>query len=106
MMIFQQYLPVFNITIKQGQVENAIIAFGGMAAIPKRASLCERTLIGKKWDQDTLDQAVSALSQDFAPIDDFRATKEYRMLTAQNLLRRYFIEIDSPEVETRVTAYV
>ncbi|OMH39799.1 xanthine dehydrogenase small subunit [Motiliproteus sp. MSK22-1] len=99
-------LACFNITIKQGQVKDAIIAFGGMAAIPKRANLCEQALIGKEWNQKTLEQAVAALKEDFAPIDDFRATKEYRMLTAQNLLRRYFIEIESPEVETRVTAYV
>ncbi len=99
-------LGCFNVSIEQGLVKDAAIAFGGMAAIPKRASHCEQTLIGHPWNQATIDHAVQALTRDFAPIDDFRASKEYRMLTAQNLLRRYFIEIESPEVETRVTAYV
>ena len=47
-----------------------------------------------------------ALAEDFTPLSDFRASREYRLLTAQNLLRRYFIEQQTPHIETRVTAYV
>ncbi|REG86544.1 xanthine dehydrogenase small subunit [Marinomonas pollencensis] len=97
-----------NIEISAGTVSTVRIAFGGMAAIPKRASHCEQALIGQDWTQDTLEAACAALAQDFTPLSDFRASKEYRLLVAQNLLRKYFIETTSnPDyLNTRVTAHV
>ncbi|MBR9883153.1 MAG: xanthine dehydrogenase small subunit [Oceanospirillales bacterium] len=99
-------LGCFNLVIRDGRVQSARIAFGGMAAIPKRASQCEQALTGAEWNRDTIEKAKAALAQDFSPISDFRASREYRQLTAVNLLTRYFVELESPEVETRVTAYV
>ncbi|KJK05562.1 xanthine dehydrogenase small subunit [Pseudomonas tussilaginis] len=96
----------FNLRIENGVVEAARIAFGGMAAIPKRAHACEATLIGKAWNQASIERACLALAEDFTPLSDFRASKEYRLLSAQNLLRKYFIELQTPHIETRVTAYV
>lgn len=95
----------FNLSIEGGVVRDACIAFGGMAAIPKRASACEAALLGSAWNQDAIERACAALAEDFTPLSDFRASKEYRLLTAQNLLRKFFLEQQSPEVETRVTAY-
>lgn len=95
----------FNLTIVDGVVAEARIAFGGMAAIPKRACACEAALIGSAWYPGVIERACDALSEDFTPLSDFRASKEYRLLTAQNLLRKFFLEQQSPEVETRVTAY-
>lgn len=89
-----------------GAVSDARIAFGGMAAIPKRAAACEQALVGSVWNDATLEQACTALAQDFTPLSDFRASREYRLSTAQNLLRKYFLEVQSSTIETRVTAYV
>nr|WP_178124934.1 MULTISPECIES: xanthine dehydrogenase small subunit [unclassified Pseudomonas] len=96
----------FNLRIENGMVSDARIAFGGMAAIPKRAKSCEAALVGAPWNQATVERACAALAQDFTPLSDFRASKEYRLLSAQNLLRKYFIELHTPHIETRVTAYV
>ncbi|MGF0338099.1 xanthine dehydrogenase small subunit [Ectopseudomonas toyotomiensis] len=95
----------FNLTIVDGVVTEARIAFGGMAAIPKRASACEAALVGSAWYPGVIERACEALGEDFTPLSDFRASKEYRLLTAQNLLRKFFLEQQSPEIETRVTAY-
>ena len=95
----------FSLTIVDGVVTEARIAFGGMAAIPKRASACEAALVGSAWYPGVIERACNALGEDFTPLSDFRASKEYRLLTAQNLLRKFFLEQQSPEVETRVTAY-
>jgi xanthine dehydrogenase small subunit len=76
-----------------------------MAAIPKRARACEAALVGSAWYPGVIERACDALGEDFTPLSDFRASKEYRLLTAQNLLRKFFLEQQSPEVETRVTAY-
>ncbi|ROL62934.1 xanthine dehydrogenase small subunit [Pseudomonas vranovensis] len=96
----------FNLRIDNGVVAAARIAFGGMAAIPKRARACEAALVGKAWNQASVERACQALAEDFTPLSDFRASKEYRLLSAQNLLRKYFIELQTPHIETRVTAYV
>ncbi|SDX66668.1 xanthine dehydrogenase small subunit [Pseudomonas syringae] len=96
----------FCLTIEDGVIREARVAFGGMAAIPKRAAACERALLGEPWNNETVEQACMALSEDFTPLSDFRASKEYRLLSAQNLLRKYFIEVQQPAVATRVTDYV
>ena len=96
----------FNLRIEQGVVAEARVAFGGMAATPKRATACEAALRGATWNAATVEKACAALGEDFTPLSDFRASKEYRLLSAQNLLRKYFIELQTPHIETRVTAYV
>jgi xanthine dehydrogenase small subunit len=95
-----------NISLENGVVRDARLAFGGMAAIPKRAKACERALLGMVWNAALVEKACEALADDFTPLTDFRASKEYRLLTAQNLLRKYFLELQAPQAETRVTAYV
>jgi xanthine dehydrogenase small subunit len=35
---------------------------------------------------------MAALARDYAPLSDMRASGEYRMKTAQNLLRRFWFE--------------
>ncbi|KGS10937.1 FAD-binding molybdopterin dehydrogenase, partial [Pseudomonas coronafaciens] len=92
--------------IEDGVVNDARVAFGGMAAIPKRATACEQALIGQPWNNETLERACAALGDDFTPLSDFRASKEYRLLSARNLLRKYFIELQKPAFATRVTDYV
>ena len=75
-----------------GTVGMVRIAFGGMAATPKRAKAVEAALLGKPWNATTIEAAIPAFAQDFQPITDMRASAEYRLLTAQNLLRRFHIE--------------
>jgi len=96
----------FDLKIADGVIADARVAFGGMAAIPKRAAACEATLNGAPWNQQTVEAACDALAEDFTPLTDFRASREYRLLVAQNLLRKCFLEQQAPTTETRVTAYV
>lgn len=92
----------FNISIEDGQVKEARIAFGGMAATPLRAKAVEAALLGKPWTEATIDAAVDAFEQDYAPISDMRATATYRMLVSKNLLRRYFLETSHSPEQTRM----
>ena len=80
-------------TVDAGVVTAARIAFGGMAGVPKRASLAEAALVGKAWTEAAVDAAAEAMAGDFAPLSDMRASAGYRMLTAENLLRRYFHDL-------------
>ncbi|MDB5471060.1 MAG: xdhA [Caulobacter sp.] len=78
----------FSLAIEGGIVSEARIAFGGMAATPKRAAAGEAALIGRPWTDETVEMAAAALAEDFQPIDDMRASAAYRLTAAQNLLRK------------------
>ncbi|MBF7955745.1 xanthine dehydrogenase small subunit [Rahnella victoriana] len=95
-----------HIEVQNGVVVHARVAFGGMAEVAKRATYCEAKLLGQSWRTATVEQACQALDLDFTPISDFRASREYRMQVAKNLLRRCHIEMTSPETLMRVTHYV
>jgi xanthine dehydrogenase small subunit len=82
----------FSITVEDGSVTEARIAFGGMAGIPKRASHVEAAIIGKPWNEDTVAGAWEAWGEDFAPMSDMRASAEYRLHSARNMLTRYLLE--------------
>ena len=81
------------------------LAYGGMAATPKRASHAEAVLNGQPFDEATLRKAQAALDQDFAPLTDMRASKEYRQQIAKNLLERAFLDTQRPHIETVVYRY-
>ena len=68
------------------------IALGGMAAIPKRATLTEQLLNGSKWDESTVTRAMQKLAEDFAPLSDMRASAGYRSRATANLLYRFYLE--------------
>ncbi|MGA0610165.1 xanthine dehydrogenase small subunit [Caldimonas sp. KR1-144] len=75
-----------------GTVADARFAFGGMAAIVKRARAAEAAVIGQAWNEATVDAAVAALAGDFTPLTDLRASRDYRLRAAGNLLRRLWLE--------------
>lgn len=82
----------FSLQIEAGTIVDARICFGGMAETPRRASRCEAVLLGMAWDQESISAAMQALAEDFTPISDMRASAEYRMQVAQNLLQRFYLE--------------
>ena len=91
----------FNFEINKNKIKEAFIAFGGMAAIPKRAKACEKILKNKPLTINTFDKSKNYLEKDLSPIGDMRASKEYRLEIAKNLLMKCFIEINSNKL-TRV----
>ena len=96
-------LAAIRLRVEAGQIADARIAFGGMAATPKRARETEAALIGQPWTEESIEAACSALDKDFTPIDDMRASAAYRMKVAQNCLRRFWHERGAPAGEpTRV----
>lgn len=76
----------------EGCVETCRIAFGGMAGTPKRAKAVEEALLGRPWSWNTVAAAQQAFEEDYQPLTDWRATAEYRAITARNLLTRFFLE--------------
>jgi xanthine dehydrogenase small subunit len=89
---------------ERGRVKSAVIAFGGMAGTPKRAGAVEQALVGAVWDEGAIEKAIAAFSNDFTPLTDWRASADYRLLVAKNLLRRFYLETGG-EKNVRLNRY-
>jgi xanthine dehydrogenase small subunit len=100
-------MGAIRLTLEGSQIREARIAFGGMAATPRRARVAESTLVGADLiRQATWSPAIAALEHDFKPIDDFRASAGYRMATAKGLLTKALLEIaGTPTAATRVIGH-
>ena len=82
----------FRLRLVDGRVDSVRIAYGGMAAVPKRATGAEQTLGGRLWNRAGVTAAMAALDVELSPIDDMRASAGYRRLVAGNLLLRFLLE--------------
>ena len=92
-----------RIDIDGRRILGARIGCGGMAATPKRAANAEQALIGVSLDkQASWRAACAALSQDFAPMTDQRASAAYRVTVAANLLEKALLEISGASAPTRI----
>lgn len=83
---------VLSLTLNGDTVREARLAFGGMAAIVKRAAAAEAALCGQAWSEAAAQAAAAALGQDFQPMTDLRASADYRLQVARNLITRFWLE--------------
>nr|WP_315834503.1 xanthine dehydrogenase small subunit [Bradyrhizobium prioritasuperba] len=95
-------MGAFWLHLDGSRITDIRIAFGGMAATPKRALATEAALRGRSFDLAAVAAAKAALAEDFTPLSDMRATASYRLRSAQNLIARLHVELMHPEVETRL----
>jgi xanthine dehydrogenase small subunit len=86
------------VKIEKGIVRDIRIAYGGLAATPKRAYAAERMLAGRQLNEGIVASASETLSKQFQPISDWRGSAEYRSLVAKNLLRRLSLRIVHSDV--------
>ena len=80
----------FCVSVEGDRVQSVRLAYGGLAGIACRAPHAERALAGSGWTPQGIEAAVAALATDFKPLSDLRATGDYRLRAAGNLLRRFF----------------
>lgn len=76
----------------EGQVSEARLAFGGVAATPLRARRAESALLGRRLDQSTMEAVAQILRQEFSPLSDLRAGAEYRRALCGNLFAKFVRE--------------
>jgi xanthine dehydrogenase small subunit len=93
----------YRLELDGDKVASIRVACGGLAAIVKRAAHCEAALLGKPWNQETVREAAAALEQDFTPLDDMRASADYRLRASQNLLQRFYLETSGDLTESVYT---
>ena len=92
----------FCVSVENGIITDARVAFGGMAATPKRASKAEAALTGQPFTADSFDAAARAVADDFQPLSDWRASADYRRTVAANLFRRFWLEQSEPDLPVRL----
>lgn len=92
----------YRLTFDGDTVTDARIAYGGMAATPKRAMTMEAALTGAVWNEDVAVAAGLKAGEDFAPLTDHRATAEYRSRVAANLCTRLYRDLAGTETELEV----
>ncbi|MBB3140696.1 xanthine dehydrogenase small subunit [Halomonas organivorans] len=81
-------LAAFAWTLEDGVMRDVHLAFGGMAAIPRRAPAAEAALEGRAPDAEAFAAARAALAEELTPMSDVRGSAEYRRVAAGNLLER------------------
>ncbi len=96
-------MGAFGLELDGRRVASARIAYGGMAATPKRAAEAERAIVGADLDDPTTwGAARAAIARDYQPLTDMRASAAYRAEVAANLLTRALIEISGASAPTRL----
>ncbi|MFN8829946.1 MAG: xanthine dehydrogenase small subunit [Labrys sp. (in: a-proteobacteria)] len=97
-------MGAFRLRVEGGRVVEARVAFGGMAAIPKRAPATEAALVGLSLEDGTgWAEALDALASDYQPITDMRASASYRIEAARALLTKALVEVAGADTrETRL----
>jgi xanthine dehydrogenase small subunit len=106
-------LGAFRIGVEGDRISSARIVFGGMAGTPKRATAVERQLAGAALhDVGTWRLAAERVADDFTPLTDVRASAEYRLGVARNIVIKALAEIAGGSslatrvLERRETAHV
>jgi xanthine dehydrogenase small subunit len=91
----------FCVTLAGAQVTGARLAYGGLAGVPRRARHAERALMEGGWNLAGIEASAAALARDFEPLTDLRASREYRLTAAGNLLRRFYLQQQGGHVALR-----
>ena len=83
---------------KQNVVRHARLAYGGVAAMPARAKKTESALLGKVWNEETIENVLPILRTEFTPISDVRGSAEYRSGLVTSLLEKYYFDSVAADV--------
>lgn len=96
---------IFNLHLTDGIVTNIQTGFGGVAATPVSADKLKDLILNRPWeDIDTMQAGKVYLMDAFNPIDDVRASAQYRRQIVANLWHRFWLETNekTQQIETRV----
>ncbi len=82
----------FRIILTDGLISEILIAYGGIAAMTKRAVKTENFLRGKIWSRSIIEEAMLFIEEEFNPISDARSEAEYRKKVGKNLLLKFYVD--------------
>jgi len=77
-----------SLTLSEGAISDARLAFAGMSDVPVRAVGAEDLLVGERPSTELFDQAARRATDDMDPPADLHGSSEYRKKVAAALVRR------------------
>jgi aerobic carbon-monoxide dehydrogenase medium subunit len=77
-----------SLTIADGVITDARLAFSGVADVPVRATYAERHLAGERPSPELFEEAARLATADIEPPADLHGSSEYRKKIAAALVRR------------------
>jgi xanthine dehydrogenase small subunit len=77
---------------ESGRIARARFAFGGVAPVPLRVLAAEDAILGRRWNDATVEHVQAALHRTLEPIGDHRGSAEYRLAVAKSLVAKFLWE--------------
>ncbi|MGB3245951.1 MAG: xanthine dehydrogenase small subunit [Sulfitobacter sp.] len=90
-----------SLVIEDNAIQSARLAYGGMAGTPMRAGRAETAMTGRPFSETTMRTAMQVMTEDFTPLSDMRASAAYRLQTAQNMVLRYFHDMQGVSTDVQ-----
>ena len=88
-----------NVRLNDDHPSSVKIALGGMSGIPQRALGLEKVVLDHWNDENIAQLAYGAIKNEFSPIDDVRASSEYRLKVSANLVKKSILILKGAAVE-------
>jgi len=77
-----------SLTLSEGAISDARLAFAGLSDVPVRAGEAEDLLVGERPSAELFDEAARRATDDSDPPADVHGSAEYRRKVAAALVRR------------------
>ena len=77
-----------SLTLSDGAISDARLAFAGVSDVPVRAAAAEDLLVGERPSAELFDEAARRAAGDIDPPADLHGSAEYRKKVAATLVRR------------------
>ena len=88
-----------NVRLNDDHPSSVKIALGGMSGIPQRALGLEKVALDHWNDENIAQLAYGAIKNEFSPLDDVRASSEYRLKVSANLVKKSILILKGAAVE-------
>ena len=77
-----------SLTLSDGAISDARLAFAGMSDVPVRAAAAEDLLVGERPSTELFDEAARRATDDVDPPGDLHGSSDYRKTVAAAIVRR------------------
>jgi CO/xanthine dehydrogenase FAD-binding subunit len=77
-----------SLTLSDGAISDARLAFAGLSDVPVRADAAEDLLVGERPSTELFDEAARRATTDVDPPGDLHGSSDYRKTVAAALVRR------------------
>jgi len=86
------FTAAIRLRVSNSHIEQATIAYGGVAPVVMRLPKTESYLAGKSIASDTFEEAGRIARGEVAPISDVRGSRDYRLQLAENILCKFYYD--------------